>query len=99
MNILNQIKNIVILLVMAVVSVFVWKTKSENESLKEDLSEVKKDIEVNSLKEDIEVVNNKLEVKDKETETTVKVVEELSNAKVEDKLEGHKDGKTFNITV
>ena len=99
MDYINQIKNIIILIMMSVVGLFVWKTKSDNENLKEDLMEVKETIKENTLKAEQTIAENKVDVIQKESETTVKVVEELAKDIKKVDLEGHSDGKTFNITV
>lgn len=101
MELINQIKSILIIIVMSVVGLFVWKTKNENENLKEDLASVKETINSNSIETERQIINNDKAVIEKEADTTVKVVEDLTKP-VEDvskQMEGHNDGKTFNIVV
>lgn len=101
MELISQIKGILILIVMAVVGLFVWKTKNENDNLKEDLASVKETINIDSIEAERQIINNDKDAIVKEADTTVKVVEEL-NKPVEDvskQMEGHNDGKTFNIVV
>lgn len=104
LNFFNQIKSILVLAVLSLLGIIAWRTKKENENLKDNLREVREDIITNTADTEVKVAEKKIESVVKESEIKVKVVEELSTptdtTDIKKQFEEHKkDGKTFDITV